>query len=317
MPRIATDEGNELHYVEAGPADGEPIVLVHGWPEFWFGWRRQLPFLANLGYRCLAIDLRGFGNSSKPKETEQYSMKRQCSDFVKLLDHLEIPSATFLGHDWGGAVVWRMALWFPDRCKAVAAVCTPYRPRTSIFVPIEAVAEKMPQFWYQVYFGHEGGLTAAKEFDAQPERFFRCLLRGANERAGTFMRKGDNSFLENYPADVSSSKLLSEEDFNKYVEQYRENGFLPTLQWYQTHRLNWEEEVSMPVKVKQPAMMISAEKDVVLKPEMTIGMEEWVPNLSRATVADAGHWVLQEQPERVNEILRDWLTKTVPTKANL
>ena len=141
-----------LHCVSHGPVDGTPVVLVHGWPDIGLTWRRQLPALAAAGCRALAIDLLGFGGSSCPSQVEFYTFKSFVGYLRALLRFFNAPRAVFVGHDWGGTIVWQMALHAPECCLGVATLCTPFRPPTKTFASNEMIAAKMPYFQYQVYF---------------------------------------------------------------------------------------------------------------------------------------------------------------------
>ncbi|RUP43291.1 Alpha/Beta hydrolase protein [Jimgerdemannia flammicorona] len=127
-------------YVDQNPESQNVILCVHGWPDLWYGWRHQIVHLANKGYRVIAPDLRGFGETvsadgyaivvDAPASSSEYGYGTVSTDLVRLLDHLSIPQVILLGHDWGGLVVWRMTAFYPDRVKAVASFCTPYIPPT-------------------------------------------------------------------------------------------------------------------------------------------------------------------------------------------
>ncbi|KAG6957858.1 hypothetical protein JG688_00010778 [Phytophthora aleatoria] len=125
--------GNDitLHYIDVGPRDATPVVLVHGWPDLWFGWRYQIQALSKT-YRVIAPDMRGFGRSSIPQTVEGYGTKKVTGDLAGLLDFLNIPRAVFIGHDWGAVITWRMCMFHPDRVIAVCSVCTPYMPPSDV-----------------------------------------------------------------------------------------------------------------------------------------------------------------------------------------
>ncbi|HEX9529525.1 MAG TPA: alpha/beta hydrolase, partial [Acidimicrobiales bacterium] len=125
--RVATN-GIELHVAEAG--QGRPVVLCHGFPESWYSWRHQLPALADAGYRALAPDQRGYGDSSLPGEVTDYGIRALCEDLLGLLDDIGERRAIFVGHDWGALIVWDLARLYPERVDAVVGVSVPFfRPR--------------------------------------------------------------------------------------------------------------------------------------------------------------------------------------------
>lgn len=123
--------GIQMHYVDKGAANAGPypIIFCHGWPEFWFSWRHQLDALSAAGYRVIAPDLKGFGWSSCPPQKEEYTLSKITEDLVALMDHLRIPKAIFVGHDWGSPAVQAMTLRYPERVAAVASYVVPFYPR--------------------------------------------------------------------------------------------------------------------------------------------------------------------------------------------
>src|SRR5688572_3356879 len=126
----------EIGYYEAGPREGVPIVLCHGFPELAFSWRHQIQALAAAGRWVIAPDQRGYGLSSKPGTVADYDMEHLTGDLTGLLDHLGVEKAIFCGHDWGGIVVWQLPLMHPDRVAGVIGLNTPFLPRA----PVDPIA---------------------------------------------------------------------------------------------------------------------------------------------------------------------------------
>jgi len=315
--KYAQVNGINMHYVEEGPETGEVLVLVHGFPEFWYCWHHQISFLANEGYRLIVPDMRGFGETSAPTDNDSYSMKNLCKDLEGLLDHVGVRQAIFIGHDWGGVAVWRMALWHPDRVRGVIGVCTPYRPRSPTYVPLEVIAEKNPVFAYQIYFNKEDGKVANDEFTANVPRFVSWFFRTTRpeDRIGKFMAAGfmEDGLFKSFPENPPRSPLFSDEEYNKYVENFSRTGFRGGLRWYTTTHINWhqEEEAKLQTTIPHPSLMVTAGRDVVLTPKLSEGMEAHIPNLKRAHIEETGHWITHEQPDRLNQIFIEWL-RTLP-----
>ena len=122
-PRFVQTNGIRMAVYEQG--SGVPVVLCHGFPELAFSWRFQLPALADAGFRAVAPDQRGYGLTDRPADVQEYSLRHLCDDMAGMLDALEIDKAVFVGHDWGGGVVWMMARLHPDRCLGIVGVNTP------------------------------------------------------------------------------------------------------------------------------------------------------------------------------------------------
>ncbi|NXW52583.1 HYES hydrolase, partial [Nyctiprogne leucopyga] len=168
--------GVQLHFVEMG--HGPVVCLCHGFPESWLSWRYQIPALADAGFRVIALEMKGYGESTAPPDIKEYSQEQICKDLVVFLDKLGIPQTVLVGHDWGGAVVWNMALFYPERVRAVASLNTPYRPAD----PTVDIVEKMktyPNFDYQFYFQEPG--VAEAELEKDIGRTLKVLIRSTRQ----------------------------------------------------------------------------------------------------------------------------------------
>ena len=155
--------GNGLKIGAAIEGEGPLIVLVHGWPESWYSWRHQIPFLSSLGYKVAAIDVRGYGQSDKPYEIAEYSMKNLTSDVISVIEDLGYSDAILFGHDWGAPIVWNTAALYPDKISAVGALSVPYTGRGPMSsIDLWKMLYK-GKFFYQLYFQEEG--VAEEEFE--------------------------------------------------------------------------------------------------------------------------------------------------------
>ncbi|KAE8982070.1 hypothetical protein PR003_g24146 [Phytophthora rubi] len=313
---MRTAQGVTLHYVDVGPRDALPVVLVHGWPDLWFGWRHQIQALQS-SYRLIVPDLRGFGQSSTPQNVEAYGAKNVTNDLAALLDGLNIEKAVFLGHDWGGSMVWRICLYHPNRVIAVGAICTAYTPPAKRLLPLDVVVAKVPYFAYQKLLADAE--NTGKMLDAASRRFLTAVFRKHSEMSPTLendktpiigtLRGVPNS---TDPIFTQRSAMLSEEELQYYVEQYKHSKFQSTCQYYATREIDFKDEQGKSSIINHPALFIAAANDHVLKPELAHKMHRFLPNLETHIVDDAGHWVLWEQKERVNSLLKAWLVK-LPT----
>nr|XP_055028477.1 bifunctional epoxide hydrolase 2 isoform X1 [Misgurnus anguillicaudatus] len=303
--------GVKIHYVEMG--DGPPVLLCHGFPESWFSWRYQIPALAAAGFRVLAPDMKGYGDSTAPKDIEEYSQEQIMLDLVTFLDKMGIAQVTLVGHDWGGSLVWNMAQYHPERVRAVASLNTPLFPVDPNTNPLEKL-KAIPLFDYQLYFQKPD--VAEAELEKNLERTFKLMFYASYETgkrpefnsAGVCQRGG---LFVGSPDDPPRSAILSESALRYYVQQYSKNGFRGPLNWYRNGERNWRWMCSRPRgKVMMPALMVTAGKDPVLLPVFTTGMEKLVPNLTRKQIDECGHWTQMERPAEVNTILITWLKET-------
>ncbi|XP_037668870.1 bifunctional epoxide hydrolase 2 [Choloepus didactylus] len=296
--------GVRLHFVELG--SGPVVCLCHGFPESWFSWRYQIPALAQAGYRVLAVDMKGYGESSAPPEIEEYSMEVLCKEMVTFLDKLGISQAVFIGHDWGGMLVWNMALFYPERVRAVASLNIPFMP-VDPKVSIKETLKANPIFDYQFYFQEPG--VAEAELERNMSRTFRSLFRASDEAfviTHNICEKG--GVLVDSPEKPSLSKMVTEEEIQFYVQQFKRSGFRGPLNWYRNMDRNWQWGCrGVGRKILVPALMVTAEKDRVLLPEMSKHMENWIPHLKRGHIKDCGHWTQMERPTELNQILIEWL----------
>ena len=304
--------GISMHVAEAGA--GFPVLFCHGFPELWYSWRHQLRALAAAGFRAVAPDQRGYGDTEAPQAVSAYSIHHLVGDLTGLLDALAIEKAVLVGHDWGGIVAWQMSLLAPHRVERVVGVNTPFFPRLPLRPSDVMRALSQGSFNYVLYFQTPG--VAEAELDADVRRSLRGFLQAPDRaRLEALLAAGpqvlgpaEGGLLDRLP-DAPHGDFLTREDFEVYATTFARTGFRGGLNWYRNFDYNWETTAYLAgAKVCQPALMITAELDPVLRPELAAGMEAWVPNL-RAThlVKDCGHWTQQEKPDEVNAALIDFL----------
>lgn len=305
--RFVETNGVRLSVYEAG--EGPAVVFSHGFPELAFSWRHQLPAVAAAGFRALAPDQRGYGASTRPEPVEEYDIFHLTDDLAGLLDDAGIDRAVFVGHDWGGFVVWQMALLHPDRVVGVVGVNTPYFPRLPL-MPTKLFAMVDPNH-YIVQFQERGAPDAALARD--PAAFFGHLLRAGvspDELARAKADAATDFFEAVVGGPLLGEELLGPEEMAVFVDTFRETGFTGGLNWYRNFDRNWEETPQLDgAKIEVPALMVTAEWDPVLTPAMATLMPAYVPDLETHLVDGCGHWTQQERPDELNRLLVDWLTR--------
>ena len=311
-PRMIKTNGIDMAVYEAGPKTGLPIVLCHGFPELAYSWRYQLPALAAAGYRAIAPDQRGYGLTSRPGRTEDYDMAHLTGDLVGLLDALELETAIFCGHDWGGLVVWQMPLMHPKRVKGVIGINTPFLPRAP-FDPIAGMRARFGDDMYIVFFQKPGEADAVLAKDVGKSfRFFMRKGPTAEEFAKLPPEAQNFALVKALEADESlwGGKLVIDDEALKFfVDTFKRTGFTGGINWYRNFSKNWRDSEKLEQKVRVPGLMIMAEDDAVLSPAMADGMETYVPDLEKALIRKCGHWTQQEHPDQVNTIMLDWLKR--------
>ncbi|XP_022103105.1 bifunctional epoxide hydrolase 2-like isoform X2 [Acanthaster planci] len=309
---VTTTDGVKLHYVEMG--EGPAVILCHGFPESWYSWRKQIPALVLAGYRVIVPDQRGFGLSSAPQDIKGYTQECLSADLIALLDSLSIRRAVFVGHDWGGAVVWKIALRYPERTRGVVGVNTAYFPPNPKSNPLQRMYQKPGVFDYQLYFQTPG--VAEAELEKDLEKTFKFFFRApgkqdhypGSEKIGVHNVRERGGMLVGVPDNLPRPSLLTEKDLAYYVKQYKTSGFRGPLNWYRNVEENWKDSLKdVGRKIHAPALMVTAEKDRVLTPASSKYMEPWVPNLSRLHLENCGHWTQMERAREFNEGLIKWL----------
>uniref|UniRef100_A0A8C3WHP9 Bifunctional epoxide hydrolase 2 n=1 Tax=Catagonus wagneri TaxID=51154 RepID=A0A8C3WHP9_9CETA len=282
------------------PASCDPSAVSHGYVLI------RIPALAQVGFRVLALDMKGYGESSAPHEIEEYSMEVLCKDMVTFLDKLGISQAVFIGHDWGGMLVWNMALFYPERVRAVASLNTPFFPSSPNVSPMEMIKAN-PVFDYQLYFQEPG--VAEAELEQNLDRTFKSFFRAHDETFLTLNRVCEvGGLFVGTPEEPSLSRLVTEEDIQFYVQQFKKSGFRGPLNWYRNIKRNWQWGCKgSGRKILIPALMVTAENDFVLLPKLSEHMENWIPHLKRGHIKDCGHWTQMDKPTELNRILTEWL----------
>jgi len=259
--------------------------MIHGWPETKHSWRHQLPALSAAGYRAVAVDCRGYGNSTKPTDVAAYGIEAVVGDVIGVIEVLQLERPVLAGHDWGSILVWSAAVMHPVSVRAVASLNVPYRGWASGFPPTDFIREHLAdRFGYVLYFQEVGKAEAA--FAEDPDGWLRRV----------------------YYSMAKDPTFLPDEDFAVYRDAFVAGGMYGPLGYYRNidanHALLASYE-NAPIEV--PVLMIAADSDPVLPARLADGMDRWVADLTVAEIADAGHWVQQEQPDRVNEAMLDWL----------
>jgi pimeloyl-ACP methyl ester carboxylesterase len=312
-PTTIQTNGIDMAVYEAGPKDGLPVVLCHGFPELAYSWRHQLPALAAAGYRVLAPDQRGYGRTSRPANVEDYDMRHLTGDLAGMLDAYGIQKAVFIGHDWGGIVVWQMPIYQPHRVAGVIGVNTPFFPRLPID-PILAMRAARGDDNYVVFFQKPG--EADKILAADVGKTFRFFMRKNQVTAKEFetlpQEAKNFALVRALQSDESTWRgelLLTPEEMAYFVSTYEKTGFTGGINWYRNLTRNWVESGTMEQKVHVPGLMIMAEDDVVLPPSMTENMELFVPDLERVLIKNCGHWTQQEHPQETSAAIIDWLKR--------
>jgi pimeloyl-ACP methyl ester carboxylesterase len=315
--RTIETNGIRMHVAEQGT--GPLVVLCHGFPESWYSWRHQLAALAAAGFHAVAPDMRGYGQTDRRADIEQYTLLHLVGDMVGLLDALGEATAVICGHDWGAPVAWHAALLRPDRFRAVVGLSVPFRPRGSTR-PTTVMLQTDAALFYQLYFQAPGVAEAELERDVRAT--IRRLLFSASGdaprpdgRAGADvgMVPRGGGFLDHLIDPPKLPGWLTEADVDFYVGEFTRTGFRGGLNWYRNIDRSWELLAPFAgARVSVPALYVAGDRDLVVAFR---GMDQLIPNLARfmpglqrtLILPGCGHWTQQERPHDVNAAIVDFV----------
>jgi pimeloyl-ACP methyl ester carboxylesterase len=273
--------GVRLHYVEAGT--GPLVVLLHGFPEFWWSWHHQIGALAAAGYRVVAPDMRGYNTSEKPPGVGSYRLDRLTADIAALIRYLGAQRAAVVGHDWGGVVAWALPVHHPAVVERLVVLNAPH---PGLFRDVlRRVPAQRWRSWYAAFF----------QLPWLPEAIIRAgnfavldmmLRRGAN-RPGAF----------------------TTDDIQRYKTAVGQPGALTAMLNYYRALARSGTRGTGTGRIDVPTLLIWGERDVALDLANADAerLQRWVPQIGLVRIPDASHWVQQDAPERVNEALVSFL----------
>jgi pimeloyl-ACP methyl ester carboxylesterase len=276
--RFRICNGVRFHLVEAGI--GPPVILLHGFPEFWYSWRHQIPALAEAGFRVIAPDLRGYNESAKPPGIRNYRLSLLIEDVAALIADAGARRAAVVGHDWGGVIAWLLATHRPELVDRLAILNAPH---PAAFRRELRHRDQRWRSWYILFFQLPvlpEWLLAAGDYALVPRMLARTV------RAGAF----------------------TAHDIRLYQRALARPGArTASLNYYRAAWSFRETTIRQIHPISAPTLLIWGEKDRYLSVGLTKGLDKWVPNLRIERLPDAGHWVQNEAPDAVNRLLRDFL----------
>jgi pimeloyl-ACP methyl ester carboxylesterase len=312
--RLLDVRAGRIHVAEQG--SGPLVLLVHGFPECWYSWRHQLPAIAEAGFHAVALDVRGYGRSSKPSALDAYRVLDLADDVAGVVAAIGADAAIVIGHDWGSPIATATALAHPEIVHAVGTLSVPYAPRggprpTEIFARIGG-----PEEFYVSYFQEPGRAEAEIEPDVRAWLAgFYAALSGEAEPppdggSVSFVAEGGR-LRDRFPDLGPLPAWLSEDDLDVYAGEFERTGFTGALNRYRNMDRDWEDMATWDgAPIAQPSIFIAGERDPTLG-WMGGAIEAFgstLPGLVGSHVLEgAGHWIQQERPAEVNRLLTDWL----------
>ncbi|MGI8586847.1 MAG: alpha/beta fold hydrolase [Chloroflexia bacterium] len=277
--------GVTLHVVAAGPEDGPLVLLLHGFPDFWYGWRHQIPALAAAGYRVLAPDQRGYNLSEKPVGAAAYGIETLAADIVGLIHAVGRDRAFVVGHDWGGGVAWELGCSHPECVERLAILNSPYP--AVLLDSIRRSPAQLRKSWYILFF----------QIPALPE----FLLSLGNWRLAS------RSLSQS-----SRPGAFTDLDMRRYRRAWsRPRAMTSMLNWYRAAIRHQPAPPADP-RVHLPTMLIWGAQDQFLGRDLAVQSLSYCDDIRLEVIDDATHWVQHEEPERVNRLLLDFLRSPAP-----
>ncbi|KAF8038847.1 hypothetical protein BT93_B1409 [Corymbia citriodora subsp. variegata] len=313
--RTLSVNGIAMHVAEKGR--GPVVLLLHGFPELWYTWRRQIHALAALGYRAVAPDLRGYGDTEAPAAVGRYTCHHVVGDLVALMDELglgEEEKVHVVGHDCGALVGWYLCMFRPERVRSYVTLTVPFRPRNPAMKTVEAMRALFGDDYYICRFQEPG------EIESEIERIgVRNVLRKilTDRKPGPPMWPKGEDFSRRPGWPLALPSWLSEEDLDYYTSKFEKRGFTGGLNYYRAMDLNWELTAAWTgAQVKVPVKFIVGDLDMTYT---TLGVKEYVhgggfkkhvPLLEEVVVIEGvGHFINQEKAEETNSHIIDFIKK--------
>ena len=321
--KIVKSNGINIRLAMMG--EGPLVIFCHGWPESWYSYRYQLPAVADAGFKAVAYDVRGYGESDKPHEIEAYTMRNMTNDVVGIIDALGYDTAITIGHDWGGPIALNTAALNEDRISATGTLSVPFTgrgPMPTLDLWKEIYKDR---FFYQLYFQKEG--VAEEEFESDLSRALFMTYTNSDGRGMKFNfeksqsglvpeKTKDSTFLEGMEMFEDFPNWFTKEDLDYFVSQFEISGLRGPLNRYRAQNIDWHEIPELEGKIlEQPAFFITGTLDPVnfFVPSDQSLTDRIKPNYKNLLFAEElegiGHWTQQEAPEEVNSFIIDFLNR--------
>ncbi|KAI4317563.1 hypothetical protein L6164_025426 [Bauhinia variegata] len=306
--------GINMHVAEKG--QGPLILFIHGFPDLWYSWRHQISALASLGYRCVAPDLRGFGDTDSPETPTAYTSLHVVGDLIALLDTIaaDEDKVFVVGHDWGAITAWYLCLFRPDRVKALVNLSVPFTPRNPKRKPLDGLRALYGTDYYICRFQEPGDIEA--EFaQIGTSRVLKEFL--TYRHPGPLNLPKGKGFGHPTDAPIALPSWLSEEECNYYVSKYEKNGFTGGINYYRNLDLTWEltapwtgAQIKVPVKFMVGDLDLTYNGPGVKDYVHRGGLKSIVPLLEDVVVLEgAGHFLHQERADEINKHIYDFFQK--------
>lgn len=311
--RVVSVNGINMHVAEKG--QGQVVLFLHGFPELWYTWRHQILALASSGYRAVAPDLRGYGDTDSPTPVTSYTYMHIVGDLVALIDSLGVDKVYLVGHDWGAWIGWFLCMFRPDKVKAYVCLSVPFRPRHPKLKPVEAMKAFFGEDYYMCRFQEPGKMEAEIASYGTAEVLKRILI--SRKPGPPCFPKEDPFGPRALDTPIPLPSWFSEEDLKYNTDKFDQKGFTGGLNYYRALDLNWELMAPWTgAQVTVPTKFVIGDQDMVYT---TPGIKEYVlgggfkkdvPMLEDVVVMEGvAHFLNQERSEETNAYILDFIKK--------
>jgi epoxide hydrolase 4 len=270
-----------LHVAQSGSRYGSIVILLHGFPEYWYGWRKQIQPLAEAGLRVWAPDQRGYNLSDKPGGLTSYHLDMLAKDVVGLIDAAGVEKCYLAGHDWGAAVAWWVALRYPERLHKLAILNTPHPA-----VMMQTMSSNLHQLrrsWYMFFF----------QIPAIPE---------------AILRNNDWELMVKILTSTSKQGSFTQQDVARYrLAWWRKGAATSMVNWYRAN-LRMPPDLSTDLRIRVPTLILWGDQDIALEPEMAYASRSLCDQGKLVMFEGAGHWIQHDESEAVNKYLVEFFT---------
>ncbi len=283
--RYIETNGIKLHVMESGPQEGPAIIFLHGFPEFWFAWRKQIGYFAEKGYLVITPDQRGYNLSDKPQGIDPYKIDELAKDIVGLIDAYGRKQVFLVGHDWGASVSWWLSIKYPERISKMVILNVPH-PKV-MAKNLAGNMDQMKRSWYIFFFQLPG---AAEYLAASTNYDWALEIITSNARPGAF----------------------TQSDLEEYRKAYSQPGaFSAMINWYRAS-IQTKQEIPASFDVTVPMLYLWGLEDVSMVPEMADESMAYCKNGQLLKIPEVSHWIQHEDADRVNSLIAGFIKNSEP-----
>ncbi|CAF3295691.1 unnamed protein product [Rotaria sp. Silwood2] len=315
LQNYTVDDGinYEYIYIKAKDDSKPTLLFLHGFPSSFYCWRYQIEYFSKQGYGCLAPNLMGYGKTYSPLDQNEYKTKSMVQHLISLLDHLNLSKVIVLGHDWGVRPATRFVLYHPERTLGLILFNLGYFPPAKFdFEQTLSLTKKAfgyETFGYWEFFNSD---DAAKILEDNADRFIDLGFTNDPKLWTTdFAPLGKVREWLTGKKTTTRASFFTDKDY-EIIRKCVTEGMQPKLNWYKSAMANidWDDEKTLDPTIKRPALYIAGTKDYICVPQLFADQNKYIADLETIEL-ETSHWTMEEDPEKVNEVVEKWLQQRI------